>query len=194
MGDPWTIAVLLVCAGLLWRWRASPARAARAALIAFTVFLALKAVLLAQLLSGPVSATPIERSSRILEARWGSLTDWHVFGRSASGLQQWRVSAWNRPPALMLTVGTERESRLVARSHELETVKNFLAVHELVFAREEPVGAEREVMWSDIRYCWHEAPSADVRCALWFGGVFDAAGRPRMQEVRVGSWIQRRAP
>jgi membrane-bound metal-dependent hydrolase YbcI (DUF457 family) len=194
MGDPWTITVLVVCAVFLWRWRASPARAARVALLTFTAFFALKGILLAQLLSGLSPAPRIARSSRILEARWGSLTDWNVFGRNASGLQQWRVSTWNQPPVLILTVATGEESPLVERSHGLQSVKNFLSVHELAFPREESHGLERAVMWSDIRYCWRETSSGNVRCALWFGGVFDAAGRATMQEVRVGSWIQHRAP
>ncbi len=193
MGDPWTIAVLVSCAMFLWRWRTTPSRASRSALLTFAAFVALKGVLLAQVLSGPAPALEIDRTSRILEARWGSLTDWHVFGRSASGLQQWRVSAWNQPPELMLSVA-DQESSLVERSRELQSVKNFLSVHELVFAREESRGRDHDVMWSDIRYCWRDTASPDVRCALWFGGVFDAAGGATGQEVRVGSWIQRRAP
>jgi hypothetical protein len=44
------------------------------------------------------------------------------------------------------------------------------------------------VLWSDIRLC-------DARaCALWFGGEFDAAGRPLEQVVLVGAWRQSRVP
>jgi membrane-bound metal-dependent hydrolase YbcI (DUF457 family) len=194
MGDPWTIAVLIVGAVLLWRWRATPARAARTALLTLCVFLGLKGLLYMQALSAVAADSRIDRSSRILEARWASLTEWSVFDRSPSSLRQWRVSVRSQPPLLVLAIDRHPESPLVERSRELQSVKNFLAVHELGFAREEPHGLERDVMWSDIRYCWREASATDVQCALWFGGVFDAGGRATMQEVRVGSWIQRRAP
>jgi membrane-bound metal-dependent hydrolase YbcI (DUF457 family) len=194
MGDPWTIAILLTGAVLLWRWRATPARAGRAALLALCLFLGLKAVVLAQLLSAAAADPRIDRGSRILEAQWASLTDWSVFDRGPTGPRQWRASVRNRAPELVLTIDRRPEPPLVPRSRGLQSVKNFLAVHELGFVREESRAAERDVMWSDIRYCWRAAPATDVQCALWFGGVFDAAGRAKMQEVRVGSWIQRRAP
>jgi membrane-bound metal-dependent hydrolase YbcI (DUF457 family) len=191
MGDPWTIAVLIACAALLWRWRAAPSRAARTALIVFGLFLAVKGALLAQVLGGPASAPDIDRESRILEARWGSLTEWYVFDRGAGALRQWRARVGSRPPDLMMTIAGRPEPPLVRRSRSLPSVRNFLAVHELGFAREETRGGGRDVMWSDIRYCRRDASPA-VQCALWFGGIYDAAGRPTMQEVRVGSWTQHR--
>jgi hypothetical protein len=132
--------------------------------------------------------------SRILEARWGSLTEWSVFDRGPMGLRQWRARVGSEPPVLVLTIDSHPDAPLVQRSRALQSVKNFLAVHELGFAREETSATERDVMWSDIRYCWREPSTTAARCALWFGGVFDRAGRPTMREVRVGSWIQRRAP
>lgn len=194
MGDPWTIAVLLAGAILLWRWRETPARAARTALLALGLFLGLKAILYTQVVSAAASDPRIDRASRILEARWASLTDWSVFDRGPTGLRQWRASVGSQPPELGLTIDSRPEAPLVQRSRGLQSVKNFLAVHELGFAREEARATERDVMWSDIRYCWREPSTLDARCALWFGGVFDRAGRATMREVRVGSWIQRRAP
>jgi hypothetical protein len=42
----------------------------------------------------------------------------------------------------------------VARSRRLDSVDNFLRVHELAFAVERPAAAGQvEVLWSDVRYC-----------------------------------------
>jgi membrane-bound metal-dependent hydrolase YbcI (DUF457 family) len=194
MGDPYPVIVLLAGVVAMWRWRERLPRAARAMLLALGLLFAVKSVLLWQVLSGPAASPRIDRATRILEARWGSLTGWLVFDRAGGELQEWQVSAGESEPRLVMTLEGAGESPLVRQSRALQSVRNFLAVHELGFAREESSAAGREVLWSDIRYCSRDRGRQESRCALWFGGLFDRAGRAVSQEVRVGSWIQRRAP
>ena len=77
---------------------------------------------------------------------------------------------------------------MVAASRSLETVRNFLSVHDLTFAVERAErDGRRAVLWSDIRYCWQTTPATEnIDCGLWFGGTFDADGRALMQVVQVG--------
>jgi membrane-bound metal-dependent hydrolase YbcI (DUF457 family) len=194
MGDPYPIVVLLAGVIAMCRWRVQLPRVARAMLLALGLFFAFKGVLLWQVLSGPAASPRIDRSTRIMEARWGSLSEWLVFDRAGGELQEWRVKAGEPEPRLVMALEGTGESPLVRRSRALQSVRNFLAVHELGFAREETSAGGREVLWSDIRYCSPDGERQESRCALWFGGFFDRAGRAVSQEVRVGSWIQRRAP
>jgi len=71
-------------------------------------------------------------------------------------------------------------------------------------------GSGRVVFWSDARFCWNPDERADaqadvphqdvrpakgpVRCALWFGGSYDAQGRPYEALVWLGGHLQRRSP
>ena len=152
--------------------------------------------------------------SRVVEARWASLTEWYVFDRQPDRLRQWQIRAGGAP-TLLLSWPVVAESPLVAASRSLDTVKNFLAVHDLGFAAEvrQADGGAR-VLWSDIRYCWRPdargrgrsqpragadrrtrpAGPARLACGLWFGGAFDRDGRPLRQLVKVGGWWQTRAP
>ena len=89
------------------------------------------------------------------------------------------------------------------------TVRNFLRAHELGFAVTLPQERGRTlVLWSDIRFCWDAPPGASklepnvqsaagdsqLACSLWFGGEFDADGRPRLAIVKVGGFTQTRPP
>jgi len=193
MGDPYTIGILLGGAVVIRR-STTARRSAQAVLLVLVLFLAVKGALLQRVLSGAAATSRIDRASRILQAQWGSLTAWIVFDRTENELRQWRVTAGDDEPLLEMSLAETPESALVRRSRQLPAVRNFLAVHELGFAHEEVEPGGDAVMWSDIRYCWRDAVTQPVRCALWFGGLFDPAGRAVTQEVRVGAWIQRRLP
>ena len=195
MGDPWTIAILLAGAVALWKARPRLQRAARGTLLALLLALAFKGVLLVKVMRGAPQVSPRDGAAAIFESQWLTLTDWAMFERSSHELRQWRLGVTRSEPLLVLTVPVTKESPLIARSRALSTVRNFLAVHELAFAREEAgPGPGRSVFWSDIRFCWSGRHGEEPECALWFGGQFDAEGRPIRQEVRVGSWLQHRAP
>lgn len=211
MADPWTIAIVLAGAGVMWIQRQQLEHGARLAIAALALFLMVKGVLLAATLS------TLHRGSdaavdRVIEARWASFTEWFVFDRRGSQLRQQLISLLptsdsstaGRPgvrdldahePKLLLTIDVPEEDELVRASKSLESVRNFLAVHHLVFPveRMESDGT-RSVLWSDIRFCWRAGTNQSLSCALWFGGVFDVRGRAVEQRVQVGSWIRRRAP
>jgi membrane-bound metal-dependent hydrolase YbcI (DUF457 family) len=192
MADPWLITVCV--AGLLCVWRGRvPMRAAARLLIATVcLFLVFKGAMLASAL---VSTDVPRTTPNAVEARWGSFTEWTVYGRSADAVHATMVASSGAPGVLVMSEAVESDSPLVAASKSLDAVRNFLAVHEFAF----PVvrtgkAAQVTVMWSDLRYC-SPAPSPDsIRCDIWAGGVFDRSGRAVTQEVRVGGLIQRRRP
>lgn len=227
MADPWTIAIVLAGAGVMWIQRQQLERGARLALAGLAVFLMVKAVLLAATLStldrgsanmadnsGGNAGRTGQAGDRVIEARWASFTEWLVFDRRGSQLRQRLISLLPttdsstagqvtpglrdldaHEPRLLLTIDVAKEDGLVRASKSLQSVRNFLAVHHLAFPVERLASdGSRSVLWSDIRFCWRAGKDQSPSCALWFGGVFDARGRPVEQRVHVGSWIRRRAP
>jgi len=237
MADPWLLAIFVVGAVALVIWRHRPRRTAFAVAAGVAAFLGLKAVLLSQALPPDSSPDSSKASSilerrepksevrepspgveqgpllmRIVQARWASLTEWYVFDRRADTLTQWQIEA-GQPPILLLSWPVVADSPLVRDSRSLDTVRNFLDVHELGFAGEVPAAdGGSKVLWSDLRFCWRPgvpggeaspdpvlsastpAGPARVACALWFGGAFDRNGRVIRQLVKVGGWWQTRAP
>lgn len=215
MADPWTIAIVLAGGCAMWLQRQHLARGARLAVAALALFLMVKAALLAATLSTldrhTGDSSPGDGTERVIEARWASVTEWFVFDRRGSQLRQRLISllptaAGSTPghqgpgqgdhePKLILTIDVPDEGELTRASKSLSSVRNFLAVHHLVFPVERTASdGSRSVLWSDIRFCWRTDAGPSPSCALWFGGVFDGGGRPLLQTVRVGSWNQRRAP
>jgi membrane-bound metal-dependent hydrolase YbcI (DUF457 family) len=213
MGDPWTIGILVVGAWAMWRQRQRLTRAARLTVLALTLLLMFKAAMLATILPKAGLPSAGTGSDRMVEARWASLTDWFVYDRVAGQLRQRLITRRSAEPRLLLAIDVPAGTALTRQSQSLQAVRNFLAVHELAFPVERmESNGRRSVLWSDIRFCWREdergtagsalrptlrrsrAPVQAPSCALWFGGVFNAEGRPIGQEVHVGSWIQRRAP
>ena len=215
MADPWTIAIVLAGGCAMWMQRQQLERGARLAIAALGLFLMVKAVLLAATLStidrdihdaSTGDAVPGNTGTeRVIEARWASFTEWFVFDRRGSQLRQRLISllptargpgAGDHEPRLMLTIDVpDGEDELTRSSKSLLSVRNFLGSHHLVFPveRTESNGT-RSVLWSDIRFCWRTGDDQPPACALWFGGTFDGDGRPVMQTIHVGSWIQQRAP
>jgi hypothetical protein len=109
-------------------------------------------------------------------------------------LQVWRVSAADATVLPLLTWPIQVETPAIRASRSLDTVRNFLSVHDFGFAVEHPLeGGQAEVLWSDVRYCWQQRAEG-IACALWFGGVLDAQGRAITLEVRLGNWRQTRRP
>lgn len=212
MADPILLGLLVTALLALWVGRRYRRRVAAIVLLAVAGFLA------AEGLAGSVAVRAVSRAergagdrvlARVVEARWASLTAWQVFERTPDRLRVWLTDVrWPAPhPLFEWPVGTE--TPVVTASRRLSTVRNFLRVHDLGFSAVFP--AERggqTVLWSDLRFCWNPdepgAPPSELMatgvsgqrlaCGLWFGGEFDAAGAPVREIVRVGSWIQRRAP
>ena len=196
MGEPWLLAIFVAGAVALAMSRRRPRATAVAVVAGVAAFLGVKAVLLAQAL--PPSDPTVDQGpvlTRIVEARWASLTKWLVFDRRADTLTQWQIEA-GRPPMLLLSWPVVADSPLVRDSRSLDTVRNFLDVHELAFAGEVPAAdGGSQVLWSDLRFCWRPrvgggeaspepvlsastpAGPARIACGLWFGGAFDRNGR-----------------
>jgi membrane-bound metal-dependent hydrolase YbcI (DUF457 family) len=216
MAEP---AVVVMCAvtALLSVWVARRHRQllTRSLLVLLALFFVSKAVLLGYALRTIGRDRDVE--VRVVEARWGRLTEWYVLDRTSDALQRWLISP-NRPATLLFTwpvPATPIEPALVRASRELSTVRNFLAVHELGFAGQvdgshlatgPSAGTDEAgipVLWSDLRFCGPaqrqdeivlSTRAGTVSCGLWFGGSFDRAGRPLRELVRVGDWWQIRAP
>lgn len=212
MGDPWLLAIFVAAAVALAMSRHRPRRTAVAAIAGVAAFLGVKAVLLSQAPPPDSRGNEGPVLTRIVEARWASLTKWFVFDRRADTLTQWQIEA-GRPPILLLSWPVVADSPLVRDSRSLGTVRNFLDVHEIAFAGEVPAAdGGSDVLWSDLRFCWRPgfagaeagpnpvltaitpAGPQRIACGLWVGGAFDRSGRVLRQLVKVGGWWQTRAP
>jgi membrane-bound metal-dependent hydrolase YbcI (DUF457 family) len=210
MADPWLLTLLVAGAGGLWIGL-SRTRTATWMITTVAVFLLMKAALGIGALTAYRTARPQAPgrvSERVIEAKWASLLTWNVFDRTTDSVRFWRTTA-GQAADLVLSWPIGVETPAITASRSLSTVRNFLRVHRLGFAVTvpQPAGGYR-VLWSDIRYCWDAGtPGAaqvepvirSVRgtrlaCALWFGGEFDALGRPMVQIVQIGSFRQTRLP
>jgi hypothetical protein len=137
---------------------ASRSSYALAVVAVVAAFLGLKAALLTLALVPDSSRPPIVEHdpvlTRIVEARWASLTEWYMFDRRAKTLTEWQIEA-GRPPILLLSWPVVPESPLVRNSRSLRTVRKLLDVHEIGFAGEVPdEDGGSKVLWSDLRFCW----------------------------------------
>ena len=185
MADPWLIAMCAIGAIGLRIFRRHQVVVATVVIGTIAAFLILKGVLMATAVPRWRAATSADTIvGYLVEASWSSLTEWSVADRTNVALRKWRVDAV-RAPTLLLTIQLRADSPVIAASRSLDTVRNFLHVHDLGFSVATPLDEETLVLWSDIRYC-----SSSTDCALWFGGVFDRNGRAVKQVVRVGEWQQ----
>ena len=194
MADPWLIGLLTAGAAGLWLGRRQLPRAAVMVLLAATAFLGIKGLAYARVRQ---TVSNDERfaagTARAFDARWGSWSTWNVFEKDPHALRAWRVNGMTGTSELVLSWPVQSESADVAASRSLDTVRNFLSVHDLAFAEDQQDQGRRAVLWSDVRYCSQAVPAAaHIDCALWFGGILDADGRPLTQVVRVGEWTQTR--
>jgi len=211
MAEPWVIALLVLGLGTLALFRHQIRRAAQCVLLIFAVCLVVKGVWLVQALGTLRPETFGSMQARVVEAQWFWLREWNVFGRMDSQLMRVSIRP-DREPRVVASWPIDSDFPLAVRSRGLDTVRNLLAVHELTFARLRPAAdGTTEVLWSDVRFCWmppSESPPATTRgllaigtgpqriaCAMWFGGIYDDAGRAVSQRVRVfGVWQTRPAP
>ncbi len=202
MADPWLVAICAFGGIALWPGRGNVAVIARCVVAAIVTFLGVKAVLLLIAVPQWTAATSTDEiTAHAVEATWGSLTAWDIFDRTPRALRMWRVTALGNRATLLFSLPVDSGPPAVESSQSLDTVGNFLRVHQFGFAVANPAeeGGTR-VLWSDIRYCWPgldgtQAKTRDgspVACAVWFGGTFDREGRPLTQFVRVGQWLQNR--
>ena len=185
MADPWIIGICVLGVLAHWPGRITMRTAARSILGLAIGFFCLKAALLERALWVSHLETV---SPRTTEARWGALTEWLVFDRTPEAVRRWSITSRGDPARLSLSQPLRPESALVQASRSLETVRNFLIVHQFGFAdqRLTPEG-HTLILWSDLRYC--DAPLA---CRLWFGGEFAADGHALRQLMKVGEWTQTR--
>jgi membrane-bound metal-dependent hydrolase YbcI (DUF457 family) len=194
MADPWLIALFALGSIALWLRRRFLARAATVLLCATTIFFAVKLVFFVRARqAADADARTANGMARAIEARWGSWTEWYVFERDNQTLDIWRVDGWHQTVSIELSWPVTRDTILIAASRSLDTVRNFLSVHDLAFAVEQPNDSETTVLWSDVRYCWQPTPgSGTISCGLWFGGRLARDGRALRQLVRLGEWTQTR--
>jgi hypothetical protein len=192
MADPWLIGICVAGLFALWPGRMRLRTVARAILVAAAVFLAFKGARLHRALRlSPLATTVLPA----VEAQWGSLTHWSVFERTPTSVRAWLVTSRDRPAVVRLSEPLGPDTPLVKASRSLDTVHNFLSVHEFSFPIERRAAdGGTEVLWSDLRYCWRE-DDGSTRCGVWAGGVFGADGRSLRQLVKIGAIVQtRQAP
>jgi membrane-bound metal-dependent hydrolase YbcI (DUF457 family) len=210
MAEPWVIALLVLGIGALAVFKYQIRRAAQCVLLIFALCLVVKGAWLVQALRTLRPETFGSMQARIVEAQWFSLREWNVFGRIDGQLMRVSIRP-DREPRVVASWPIDSDSPLAVTSRQLDTVRNLLAVHELTFARLRPAAdGTTEVLWSDVRFCWmppSDQPAAPrgllaigtgserIACALWFGGIYDDAGRAVSQRVQVfGVWQTRPAP
>jgi membrane-bound metal-dependent hydrolase YbcI (DUF457 family) len=208
MADPWLAALLGAGAVTLWLNR-RPQPTAVVAIALVVLFLSAKGLLMREALSAYDAARDLETpaGARIVEAKWGSIREWRVMDRRGDRLRVWRTSAGSRNAELILSWRIADETKTVAASRALPTVRNFHGVHQLGFAVTIPQANNNTwILWSDIRYCWSAGADSSPRlepivaqdsqrlaCGLWFGGEFDREGQPTRQLVRVFGLTQTRS-
>ena len=207
MADPWLAAIIVFGAVVVVARRSRPV--AGWALAAAVVFLLIKAGLALRAVDAYLAASgaadvPVE--ARLVEARWASLSEWHIFDRAGANLRGWRADGASARVQRILTWPTAEPADLAA-SRSLPVVRNFLHVHDLGFAA---IVERRDgppwLLWSDLRYCWNPdaggAPKLEpmvasgslrLACGLWFGAELDGAGKALHQVIRIGRFTQRRA-
>jgi membrane-bound metal-dependent hydrolase YbcI (DUF457 family) len=191
MADPWLIGMCVAGVLAWWPGRAPLRTAARLVVIAMSLFLAFKAAMFA--LAIRRTDAPVAGPSAI-EARWGSLTEWLVYERTPEAIRSRGISSSGAPTVLVMSKPVGPGSPLVDASRALDTVQNFVAVHEFAFPVVAPADQGRtSVLWTDLRYCG-PAPDGSIGCGVWAGGVFDRDGRALTQEVKVGPLVQTRRP
>jgi membrane-bound metal-dependent hydrolase YbcI (DUF457 family) len=207
MADPWLagfFVLSLLAISIGGRSRARRAAFLMTILVAFT---STKAALYAHARALEARTVP-PASFRRAESVWGPFARWSIYETRADVVEAWRVDAASGEVRLIMRVPRDLTDAVVERSREFETVRNFLAVHDVTFAVVSAAhtgpAAGAVVMWSDLRYCrpavragWGAAPgpgqASGVSCALWFGGEFDAAGHPATAFVDIGRLVQSRS-
>lgn len=215
MADPLAMAVMIAGTLALWVWPRVPRQAAALTLVLLVLLTAVKVTTRTMAQRAYVAAAGSPPASDVaVEAAWASWREWLIFDRLADGrLRAWRVDSVTGTAHLRFEQPDTRQAAFARDSlTQFSTARNFLPAHPFAFATTRPADAERSavVFWSDSRFCWaadeqvdaqEGAPHQDVRpavgpirCALWFGGSYDADGRPYEALVWLGGHLQRRSP
>lgn len=189
MADPWLLGALILAA-----IAASFARR-RGALAGLALV-----VLLVSIKGGfYVRANGLERAATgstatHADAVFGSWARWTYLETHAATVDRWDIDAGTGSAVRSATIARQLDEPLATRSRVLPTVANLLASHDDTFARvvARPDGSH-DVRWSALRYCSVGGQGSEPVCGLWFGGEYDAAGRPIAATVWIGSFVQRRA-
>ena len=190
MADPWLIGICVAALFAVWPGRAPARTVARRVLGAMTLFLVFKAVMFAVAIRR--TNIPLTGPSAV-EAHWGSLKEWWAYDRTREAIRSTTLSSVGGSGIVVMSVPIEPDSPLVDSSRALDTVRNFLAVHEFAFPVVTPAGdGQTSVFWTDLRYCAPAAADGPINCGVWAGGVFDSSGRALTQEVKVGRLVQTR--
>ncbi|BCS35297.1 hypothetical protein TBR22_A45240 [Luteitalea sp. TBR-22] len=215
MADPLAIAVLVVGAVALWVWPRVPRTAATLVLVLLALLSGVKLVTRARATAAyeAAAASAGPAPTRVaVEAVWGSWRAWSFVDRLADGtLRAWQADGvvpgarlrFSQPPATDAPFAR-------ASLADFATARNFVPVHPFAFATVRDDDAGHVVFWSDARFCWTPSEQADaqddvphqdvrpargpLRCALWFGGSYDAQGRPYEALIWLGGHLQRRSP
>jgi membrane-bound metal-dependent hydrolase YbcI (DUF457 family) len=215
MADPIVVAVLLLGATALWVWPRVPRTAAALVMTVLALVSAAKLttrVWATAAYARAAAATGLPTERVALEAVWGSWTAWQVFDRLPDGrVRAWRADGWTGQAAVRFEQSPLHDAPFARQSlTDFATARNFVPTHPFVFATYRHNGEGSVVFWSDARFCWtpdeavdaqDDVPHQDVRpakgplrCALWFGGSYDAGGQPHEALVWLGGHLQRRAP
>ncbi len=215
MGDPIVVAVLVIGALALWVWPRVPRTAAALVMALLALVTAAKLTTRvwatdAYATAARASAPPAEHVA--VEALWGSWASWRYVERLPDGrVRAWAANGWTGDVRQRFEVGPTRALPYARASlADFATARNFLPVHPYAFATRRDNGDGSVVFWSDARFCWGLDEQADaqadvphqdvrpatgpVRCALWFGGSYDAQGQPLESLVWLGGHLQRRPP
>jgi membrane-bound metal-dependent hydrolase YbcI (DUF457 family) len=216
MADPLAIAAMLAGAIALWVWPRVPRTAAALALTLLVLISAVKVTTrtMATRTYRAAVAADAPPTQVAVEAMWGSWREWLFFDRLADGrVRAWRVDGLANSADIRFEQPDTRDEVFAHASlADFSTARNFVPAHPFAFAVARAADPERQavVFWSDTRFCWaageqgdsqEGAPHQDVRppvgpvrCALWFGGSYDAEGRPHQSLVWLGGHVQRRSP
>jgi membrane-bound metal-dependent hydrolase YbcI (DUF457 family) len=201
MADPWLGGILVLgIVGLALR--PHPRRNATDALLLVGIVAGGKALLYTRaraLHQAATTSTPAVRG----DVEWGSLSRWIMYEARPDTVYARRVNALTGEVTPLLGVSRGLRDPLAIRSREFRTVQNLLASHDITFAVVS--SGEREVLWSDLRYCgpvgvrsapWAPAVAvgaSPVSCALWVGGEFDPVSATLGSAiVYIGRVVQRR--
>ena len=199
MADPWLLGALVIGAALcsMAPRQSSRERPRHRTFLRFGAYAAI-ALIVAVKAAQFIRAADIERHAVAEpatirgDAVFGSWSRWTFTATRPATIERWEINAWTRSATRSATVDRGLEAPLAVRSRDLPTVANLAASHDDTFARVLSTAAGHEVRWSALRYCRVERNASEPLCGLWFGGEYDAAGRPIAATVHVGSIVQRR--
>ena len=190
MADPWLIAICAPGAGGLSVLRRRTFAVAGAVVAAISMFLALKAALMAiavpQWVRQQAPTTVVHHASK----RRGALSRSGTSSTARRTPSESGASMLSAMPTLSFSYRCT-DSPLVDASRSLDTVRIFsgCTIWDSRLRRRAKKKPQCCGLTSAIVAAEHQRA---IECGLWFGGTFDRDGRPLMQIVRVGDWLQTR--